>query len=284
MTGPYATSWYDEPARKWRVRLTAEGQQVVAEFLERCPCVTAYMLKVVPSSLSMIRHFRIPDDEVEAFAREGVVRAVCRWDPLRGAPEARKPQINTVVAFAMKAAVNEMRRKWSDRLGLVGYEAAPDGDLASGALVPDTSTAVDDPRETEAEVDRILAALPAQERRAVVLRFGLCGHKGGTLQDVGDQMNVTRERVRQIVVRAVERLRFRFNPLVRDTAARVLTVLGTGPHSTTGVCRALSLSKSSATAVLGLLVADGRVACDVVRPTRTSGRQRRWRLTHSTHG
>ncbi len=52
-----------------------------------------------------------------------------------------------------------------------------------------------------------LNQLPAQQREVVQHRFGLSGHGKMTLEEVGQLMGVTRERVRQVQIAALERLR-----------------------------------------------------------------------------
>jgi RNA polymerase primary sigma factor len=52
-----------------------------------------------------------------------------------------------------------------------------------------------------------LEALPAREVRILQLRYGLMGGRRHTLQEVGDKMGVSRERVRQIETQALRRLR-----------------------------------------------------------------------------
>ena len=46
-----------------------------------------------------------------------------------------------------------------------------------------------------------------KQREGVEFRFGLHGHDAATLEEVGDRIGVTRERVRQIQVEALQRLR-----------------------------------------------------------------------------
>ena len=41
----------------------------------------------------------------------------------------------------------------------------------------------------------------------VIRRFGLRGHEAATLEEVGDEIGLTRERVRQIQVEALKKLR-----------------------------------------------------------------------------
>ena len=53
----------------------------------------------------------------------------------------------------------------------------------------------------------MLESLNDRERQVIHLRFGLEDGKTHTLEEIGDELNVTRERVRQIEARAMEKLR-----------------------------------------------------------------------------
>lgn len=57
------------------------------------------------------------------------------------------------------------------------------------------------------EIDGILGRLTSRERDVVRLRFGLDDGRTRTLEEVGAELNVTRERVRQIELRAMKKLR-----------------------------------------------------------------------------
>jgi RNA polymerase primary sigma factor/RNA polymerase nonessential primary-like sigma factor len=57
-----------------------------------------------------------------------------------------------------------------------------------------------------ADLGGVLADLPDQERRVVTQRFGLGGGEPLTLEAIGKQLGVTRERVRQIEAAALKRL------------------------------------------------------------------------------
>ena len=56
------------------------------------------------------------------------------------------------------------------------------------------------------ELDEALASLDARMRRVLELRFGLNGHHPQTLEEVGNELGVTRERVRQLESRALREL------------------------------------------------------------------------------
>jgi RNA polymerase primary sigma factor len=54
---------------------------------------------------------------------------------------------------------------------------------------------------------KILETLPAREVRVLQLRYGLKGGRTHTLNEIGEKMGISRERVRQIEVQAKKRLR-----------------------------------------------------------------------------
>ncbi|TML63632.1 MAG: sigma-70 family RNA polymerase sigma factor, partial [Actinobacteria bacterium] len=68
------------------------------------------------------------------------------------------------------------------------------------------------------EMSRLLSVLGEREREILRLRYGLDRGEPRTLDEVGEHFNLTRERIRQIEVRAMSKLR---HPSV-DTGAREL--------------------------------------------------------------
>ena len=57
------------------------------------------------------------------------------------------------------------------------------------------------------QLEDVLASLSAQERRVIELRFGLGDGRSRTLEEVGWEFGVTRERIRQIENKALRKLR-----------------------------------------------------------------------------
>ena len=53
----------------------------------------------------------------------------------------------------------------------------------------------------------MLSTLTPREQRVLQLRFGLEDGRSRTLEEVGREFNVTRERIRQIEAKALRRLR-----------------------------------------------------------------------------
>jgi RNA polymerase primary sigma factor len=61
--------------------------------------------------------------------------------------------------------------------------------------------------EVRGELSRLLLVLSPRERRIIDWRFGLSDEDPQTLEDIGKRLNLSRERVRQITGRALEKLR-----------------------------------------------------------------------------
>jgi RNA polymerase primary sigma factor len=86
-----------------------------------------------------------------------------------------------------------------------------EGDSLYGDLIEDTNSAL--PDDTAAlslrseELARALERLKPRMRYVLSLRFGLDGEKPRTLEEVGDALGITRERVRQLETRALRELR-----------------------------------------------------------------------------
>ena len=86
-----------------------------------------------------------------------------------------------------------------------------DGENSLGDMVEDRS----EPTPEEAmnvlvqreEVKELLEKLTDRERQVIRMRYGLDDERTHTLEEIGEQLGVTRERVRQIEARAMEKLR-----------------------------------------------------------------------------
>ncbi len=57
------------------------------------------------------------------------------------------------------------------------------------------------------QISRLLDTLTEREQRVLILRFGLKDGRSRTLEEVGREFNVTRERIRQIEAKALRKLR-----------------------------------------------------------------------------
>jgi RNA polymerase nonessential primary-like sigma factor len=59
----------------------------------------------------------------------------------------------------------------------------------------------------QARIEVWLERLSDKQREVVARRFGLSGYESSTLEDVGREVGITRERVRQIQIEALGKLR-----------------------------------------------------------------------------
>ena len=86
-----------------------------------------------------------------------------------------------------------------------------DGENSLGDLVEDKRESTpEEAMETlveQEEVSELLSSLNEREQTVIRLRYGLADGRTHTLEEIGDEMGVTRERVRQIEARAMEKLR-----------------------------------------------------------------------------
>lgn len=88
---------------------------------------------------------------------------------------------------------------------------AEEGRSFLGDLIADGSS--EEPLEQvergihQEQLGRWLSHLTEQEREVLALRFGLDGHERHTLAEIGRQLEVSRERVRQVELKALRKLR-----------------------------------------------------------------------------
>ena len=72
------------------------------------------------------------------------------------------------------------------------------------AIIPVEAAIGSNLRET---TTRVLSSLTAREERVLRMRFGIGMNTDHTLEEVGQQFNVTRERIRQIEAKALRKLK-----------------------------------------------------------------------------
>ena len=89
----------------------------------------------------------------------------------------------------------------------IGEEEDPHlGDVTQGANVPSPADAATFTLLKE-QLDEVLSTLTEREQKVLILRFGLEDGRARTLEEVGKECNVTRERIRQIEAKALRKLR-----------------------------------------------------------------------------
>lgn len=65
------------------------------------------------------------------------------------------------------------------------------------------------------QINEILNKLSEREKQILKLRFGFDGNQIHTLEDIGQSFSITRERVRQIEQKTLEKLRMRYSELLK---------------------------------------------------------------------
>src|SRR5574344_109610 len=117
------------------------------------------------------------------------------------------------IAAAVDRPVEDVSRmlKLNEKICSVDSPIGGDGDKAlldiltdERGMGPELETQDDDMRLS---VVHWLEQLNAKQREVLARRFGLLGYEPATLEDVGREIGLTRERVRQIQVEALRRLR-----------------------------------------------------------------------------
>lgn len=85
------------------------------------------------------------------------------------------------------------------------------GDAQIGDIVEDTSVEAPDVAASRAmmpkETEKMLSTLNEREQEILTMRFGIITGQPKTLEEVGEAMSLTRERVRQLEARAMSKLR-----------------------------------------------------------------------------
>ena len=144
------------------------------------------------------RTIRIPVHMVERMNR--VARAK-RALIQKNNREPTPGEIGELVEMPAKK-VEEILKLGQEPVSLEAPVGGEEGDASLGEFIEDSAT--DRPLEIVAnrmrddDLQKVLDSLPWRERKVIELRYGL-GEKGPmTLEDIGHEVGVTRERVRQI--------------------------------------------------------------------------------------
>jgi len=117
------------------------------------------------------------------------------------------------IAELLDKPVDDVKRMLglNERVSSVDTPVSHDSDKSLLDTIADTH--LSDPCEMlqdadlKSAIDYWLSQLPAKQREVVARRFGLRGYEMSTLEEVGKEIGLTRERVRQIQVEALKRLR-----------------------------------------------------------------------------
>jgi len=161
---------------------------------------------VVRSIESTCRTIRVPIYKLETINRlNQTIRTL-------GKKEGREPT-RTEIAIAMDMSLEEV----DDYLRMLREPVSldkplgEDGDAKLGDLIGDNSAEVPGASLVKSAMDkkvrRVLATLDPREEKVLRMRFGIDGYEGLSLEKIGKEFGLTRERIRQIEIRALAKLR-----------------------------------------------------------------------------
>ncbi len=152
------------------------------------------------------RTIRIPVHMVETINRQG---KVARQLTVSLGREPTPAEIAKEMGIS-ESKVRDIQRIAQDTVSLetpVGEEE----DSSLGSFIKDTNTATPEESATTSmlkeQLVTVLGSLTPREQKVVMMRYGLEDGHAKTLEEVGREFNVTRERIRQIEAKALKKLR-----------------------------------------------------------------------------
>jgi len=121
------------------------------------------------------------------------------------------------IAQEMEATLIEIRRLEAAAAEVISLDQTIRGSDSESSSLGDLLADVEAPQPDDVavaelmrvDIQREVSTLPAREQKILALRFGLKGNMPHTLEDIGHEFGVSRERVRQLQNSALERLRNR---------------------------------------------------------------------------
>ena len=161
---------------------------------------------ITRSIADQARTIRIPVHMVETINK--LVRTTRRLTQ-----EKRREPTPEEIAAEMKISVEKVQTIQRIAQEPISFDATvgEDDDSSLGDFIDDKDTL--NPLEyTEnmiyrEEIEKVLQTLTPREEKVIRLRYGLDDNRPRTLEEVGKEFGVTRERIRQIEAKAIRRLR-----------------------------------------------------------------------------
>jgi RNA polymerase sigma factor (sigma-70 family) len=151
------------------------------------------------------RTIRLPVHVVETLNRLGRTRRAL-FDRLgREATAEELAQHMRMPAARIRQLLEQPARTVSLQTPVGVDDGAELGDFLEDVQIAPADTGVMK-RDATAQVGRALAALSAKEREVLRLRFGIGNKREHTLEEIGERLSLTRERIRQIETVALRKL------------------------------------------------------------------------------
>ncbi|MEO0138664.1 MAG: sigma-70 family RNA polymerase sigma factor [candidate division WOR-3 bacterium] len=155
------------------------------------------------------RTIRIPIHMIETITKINKAQKVLLQE------KGRPPSIEELAEY-LEMPISKVERALSVAKEPISMDkpVGKDEDTSLGEIIYDEKTlSAEEELKIESLRERLRKALnmlSPRERKVIELRFGLDGKKPRTLEEVGQELGLTRERVRQLETQALEKLR---NPI-----------------------------------------------------------------------
>lgn len=162
------------------------------------------------------RTIRVPVHQTEASHR--ILRVMRRLCQQLGRP-ARLEEVAQVLRMRPER-LRETVQAFQEPVAL--ETPIGDGDTQFGDVIPDHQAVPPDANvhrsELTEQLDHILSTLTPREQTVIRLRFGIGYDESSTLEQVGQSLSVTRERIRQIEAKALKKLK---TPAIKELFAAI---------------------------------------------------------------
>ncbi len=162
------------------------------------------------------RTIRVPVHQTEASHR--ILRVMRRLCQQLGRP-ARLEEVAQVLRMRPER-LRETVQAFQEPVAL--ETPIGDGDTQFGDVIPDHQAVPPDANvhrsELTEQLDHILSTLTPREQTVIRLRFGIGHDESSTLEQVGQSLSVTRERIRQIEAKALKKLK---TPAIKELFAAI---------------------------------------------------------------
>ncbi|MBX3351031.1 MAG: sigma-70 family RNA polymerase sigma factor [Nitrospira sp.] len=162
------------------------------------------------------RTIRVPVHQTEASHR--ILRVMRRLCQQLGRP-ARLEEVAQVLRMRPER-LRETVQAFQEPVAL--ETPIGDGDTHFGDVIPDHQAVPPDANvhrsELTEQLDHILSTLTPREQTVIRLRFGIGHDESSTLEQVGQSLSVTRERIRQIEAKALKKLK---TPAIKELFAAI---------------------------------------------------------------
>lgn len=170
-------------------------------------------LKFVPTVARQFKGCGLPMADLISEGNLGLIRAIDRFDPKKDTKV-----ISYAVWWIRKTIIDAIEKKSLldaeniDELAEKNQtiEAEVEKDNSSNIITPvkkNFDESADAPYDAQQLLEELFENVPERERNIVADYYGLDGVKPKTLDEIGEELNITKERVRQLNEKALKKMR-----------------------------------------------------------------------------